>query len=116
MSGDPRRDRARLVVRARTLLERGATVRQAADTLEVDTKALRAWLAAAGTPTGPVVTGKPPASALNELAQVGRLREASYRCEPAHDGDGFECVARAELVTDHEPGVDAGGGRCPGGW
>ncbi|MER6174042.1 hypothetical protein [Streptosporangium sp. NPDC001681] len=82
-----RRERARVVEVAQTLLSGGLTIRQASESLKVETFTLKAWLKEAGiqistAAVAPVAAGssvgvgsgeRHPVSVLNERTQQGRI-------------------------------------------
>ncbi|MEU4539836.1 hypothetical protein AB0G15_33805 [Streptosporangium sp. NPDC023825] len=115
---DRRRERARVVEVAQTLLSGGLTIRQAAESLNVETFTLKAWLKEAGiqispAAAAPVTAGSPglsagtgsgerhPVSVLNELTQQGRIEAVAWAVEstgPSH-APSFTAAAVTRLLA-----------------
>ncbi|MEU4835923.1 putative dsRNA-binding protein [Streptosporangium sp. NPDC023615] len=113
---DRRRERARVTDIAQTLLAGGLTIRQAAESLNVETFTLKTWLKEAGiqiSPAIPVATGssepsggagsgeRHPVSVLNELTQQGRIEAVTWTVTstgPSH-APAFTAAAATRLLA-----------------
>lgn len=131
---DRRRERARVVEVAQTLLSGGLTIRQAAESLNVETFTLKTWLKEARiqiSPAAPVAAGssgssgavgageRHPVSVLNELTQQGRIETVAWTVEstgPSHAPAFAAAAATRLLATDtHVRGQGSGPARRPRG-
>ncbi|MEU3170230.1 putative dsRNA-binding protein [Streptosporangium sp. NPDC006930] len=124
---DRRRERARVVEVAQTLLSGGLTIRQAAESLNVETFTLKGWLKEAGiqiSPAAPVAAGSPglsvgvgsgerhPVSVLNELTQQGRIEAVAWTVTstgPSH-APAFTAAAATRLLATNTPVRGEGNG------
>ncbi|WP_440103718.1 putative dsRNA-binding protein [Streptosporangium sp. H16] len=129
---DRRRERARVVDIAQTLLSGGLTIRQAAESLNVETFTLKAWLKEAGIQISPAAaapvtacssgsSGSPggvgsgerhPVSVLNELTQQGRIEAVTWTVEsagPSH-APTFTATAATRLLATNTPVRGQGSG------
>ncbi|MGW0593107.1 putative dsRNA-binding protein [Streptosporangium sp. NPDC002607] len=123
---DRRRERARVVDIAQTLLSGGLTIRQAAESLKVETFTLKAWLKEAGiqispAAAAPVTAGssggagpgeRHPVSVVNELTQQGRIEAVTWQVEstgPSH-APAFTAAASTRLLATNTPVRGEGSG------
>ncbi|MEV4753453.1 putative dsRNA-binding protein [Streptosporangium amethystogenes subsp. fukuiense] len=135
---DRRRERARIIEIAQTLLSGGLTIRQAAENLKVETFTLKTWLKEAGIQISPApslsapVTAKTkttatgasgpssgtdpgerhPVSVLNEQTQRGRIEAVTWTVNstgPSHAPD-FTAAAATRLLATGTPVRGQGSG------
>jgi dsRNA-specific ribonuclease len=129
---DRRRERARIIEIAQTLLSGGLTIRQAAESLKVETFTLKAWLKEAGIQISPAASApvtatatgssgsssetgpgeRHPVSVLNEQTQQGRIESVTWTVNstgPSHAPD-FTAAAATRLLATGTPVRGQGSG------
>ncbi|MFI6513332.1 putative dsRNA-binding protein [Streptosporangium sp. NPDC050855] len=126
---DRRRERARVVDIAQTLLSGGLTIRQAAESLNVETFTLKAWLKEAGIQISPAMVApvaagslgtsvgldsgeRHPVSVLNELTQQSRIEAVTWQVESTGTSHAphFTAVAATRLLASGAPVRGQGSG------